>query len=93
MSAGMNMEEAQKIANKMSFTSAVYNALNAKCVPYRKATKIKLGELLDIAKDVDNTKDDYYKRGERDMQEFVENKCKELGIDYTLIFTCHSVEE
>ena len=29
MSAGMNMEEAQKIANKMSFTSAVYNALNA----------------------------------------------------------------
>ena len=30
MSAGMNMEEAQKIADKMSFSSAVYNALNAK---------------------------------------------------------------
>ena len=89
MSAGINMEEAQKIANKMSFTSAVYNALNAKCVPYRKATKIKLNELLDIAKDVDKA----ITKGEHDMQEFVENRCRELGIDYTLIFTCHSVDE
>lgn len=89
MSAGMNMEEAQKIANKMSFTSAVYNALNARCVPYRKATKIKLNELLDIAKDVDKA----ITKGEHDMQEFVENRCRELGIDYTLIFTCHSVDE
>ena len=88
MSAGMNMEEAQKIANKMSFTSAVYNALNAKCVPYRKATKIKLGELLDIAKDVDKART----KGEHDMQEFVENRCRELGIDYTLIFTCNSLD-
>ena len=89
MSAGMNMEEAQKIANKMSFTSAVYNALNARCVPYRKATKIKLNELLDIAKDVDKA----ITKGEHDMQEFVENRCRELGIDYTLIFTCNSVDE
>ena len=89
MSAGINMEEAQKIANKMSFTSAVYNALNARCVPYRKATKIKLNELLDIAKDVDKA----ITKGEHDMQEFVENRCRELGIDYTLIFTCHSVGE
>ena len=89
MSAGMNMEEAQKIANKMSFTSAVYNALNARCVPYRKATKIKLNELLDIAKDVDKA----ITNGEHDMQEFVENRCRELGIDYTLIFTCNSVDE
>ena len=89
MSAGINMEEAQKIANKMSFTSAVYNALNARCVPYRKATKIKLNELLDIAKDVDKA----ITKGEHDMQEFVENRCRELGIDYTLIFTCHSVDE
>ena len=56
MSAGMNLEEAKVIANKMSFTDAVCNALHAKCVPYRKATKIKLKELLDIAKDVDETK-------------------------------------
>lgn len=108
MSAGMNMEEAQKIANKMSFTSAVYNALNAKCVPYRKATKIKLGELLDIAKDVDEAKfkgcdeaelslyyngwNDGYKKGESNMQDFVENRCRKLGIDYTLIFTCNSLD-
>lgn len=89
MSASMNMEEAKRIANKMSFTSAIYNALNAKCVPYRKATKIKLNELLDIANDVDMA----VTKGEHNMQEFVENRCRELGIDYTLIFTCHSVEE
>lgn len=108
MSAGMNMEEAQEVAKEMSFSNAVYNALYAKCVPYRKATKIKLGELLDIAKDVDEAKskgcdevelslyyngwNDGYKKGESNMQEFVENKCRELGIDYTLIFTCHSVD-
>ena len=56
MSSGMNKEEARLVANKMSFVDAVYNALHAKCVPYRKATKIKLNELLDIAKDVDETK-------------------------------------
>ena len=89
MSASMNMEEAKRIANKMSFTSAIYNALNAKCVPYRKTTKIKLNELLDIANDVDMA----VTKGEHNMQEFVENRCRELGIDYTLIFTCHSVEE
>lgn len=89
MSAGMNMEEAQKIADKMSFSSAVYNALYARWVPYRKATKIKLNELLDIANDMDKAK----AKGEHEMQEFVENRCRELGIDYTLIFTCHSVDE
>ena len=89
MSAGMNMEEAKIIADKMSFTSAVYNALNAKCVPYRKATKIKLNELLNIANDMDMA----VTNGEHNMQEFVENRCRELGIDYTLIFTCHSAEE
>lgn len=109
MSAGMNMEEAQKIASKMSFTSAVYNALNAKCVPYRKATKIKLRELLDIAKDIDEAKSKgcdevelslYYngwndgcKKCESNMQDFVESRCRELGIDYTLIFPCHSLDK
>ena len=56
MSTGMNLEEALKIANKMSFEDAVYNSLHAKCVSYRKATKIKLNELLNIAKDVDEAK-------------------------------------
>lgn len=108
MSAGMNMEESQKIADKMSFSSAVYNALNAKCVPYRKATKIKISELLNIAKDVDDAKskgcdevelslyyngwNDGYKKGEKNMQDFVESRCRELGIDYTLIFTCNNAD-
>ena len=32
------------------------------------------------------------KQGRADMQEFVEKRCKELGIDYILIFTCNSAD-
>lgn len=42
----MTREEAEEYAKHMTFRDAVSNALNAKCVPYRKATKIKLLELL-----------------------------------------------
>lgn len=44
----MTREEAEKIAKEMSYRDAVYNALQGKCIPYRKATLIKLYELLDI---------------------------------------------
>lgn len=44
----MTKEEAKEYAKSMSYRTAVYNALQAKCVPYRKATLIKLHELLDI---------------------------------------------
>lgn len=53
MSASMNMEEAKKIAEEMSFKDAVYNALRGKCIPYRKATTYKLKELLEIAEKID----------------------------------------
>ena len=53
MSTGMNLEEAKIVADKMTYADAVCNALGSKCVPYRKATKIKLKELLEIAKSVD----------------------------------------
>lgn len=33
-----------------------------------------------------------YQQGRTDMQEFVETRCKELGIDYILIFTCNSAD-
>lgn len=56
MSAGMNLEEAKIVADKMTYADAVCNALGSKCVPYRKATKIKLKELLEIAKSVDEAK-------------------------------------
>ena len=31
----------------MTYRNAIYNALQGKCIPYRKATFIKLYELLD----------------------------------------------
>ena len=46
MSSGMNMKEAKKIADKMSYREAIMNCLCARCVPYRKATKIKMEQLL-----------------------------------------------
>lgn len=48
MSSGMNMAEAEEIAKKMTFREAVYNALRGRCVPYKKATRIKLKELLEM---------------------------------------------
>jgi hypothetical protein len=46
MSSGMNMAEAEEIAKKMTYRDAVNNALRGRCVPYKKATRIKLNELL-----------------------------------------------
>ena len=43
----MTREEAEEYAKNMTYRDAVHNALQGKCVPYRKATKIKLYELLD----------------------------------------------
>lgn len=43
----MTREEAEVYARGMTYRDAVYNALQGKCIPYRKATFIKLYELLD----------------------------------------------
>lgn len=43
----MTREKAEEYAKKMTYRDAVYNALQGKCIPYRKATLIKLYELLD----------------------------------------------
>ena len=48
MSSGMNMKEAEEIAKKMTYRDAVNNALRGRCVPYKKATRIKLNELIDM---------------------------------------------
>lgn len=45
---GMTNEEAEDYAKEMTYRDAVYNALQGKCIPYRKATLIKLYELLDM---------------------------------------------
>ena len=44
----MTREEAEEYAKKMTYRNAVHNALQGKCIPYRKATLIKLYELLDV---------------------------------------------
>ena len=43
----MTREEAEEYAKTMTYRDAVYNALQGKSIPYRKATLIKLHELLD----------------------------------------------
>ena len=42
----MTREEAQKYAEDMTYRDAVFNLLKAKSIPYRKATLIKIHELL-----------------------------------------------
>ena len=44
----MTIEEAKEYAETMSYRDVIYNLKRAKCIPYRKATFIKLNELLDI---------------------------------------------
>lgn len=43
----MTREEAEKYAKNMTYRGAIYNLKQAKSVPYRKATFIKVDELLD----------------------------------------------
>lgn len=42
----MTREEAEEYAKVMSYREAVYNASKGKCIPYHKATLIKLYELM-----------------------------------------------
>ena len=49
----MTVEEAKEYAKTMSYGEAVYNALQGRAVPYKKATKIKLDELLKLAREFD----------------------------------------
>lgn len=48
----MTREEAEVYAQNMSFEDAIYNLSQARCIPYRKATFIKIKELLSIIKDM-----------------------------------------
>lgn len=56
----MTREEAEQYAETMTYRDAVYNALQGKCIPYRKATLIKLYELLDVLEQ--EPTDDYFRR-------------------------------
>ena len=50
----MTREEAKEYAKNMTYRNAVCNALQGKCIPYRKATLIKLYELLDTIEPREN---------------------------------------
>ena len=66
----MLVEEAVEYAKTMSYTEAVYNALQGRAVPYKKATKIKLDELLEIAESLPiHCKDcEYWEKAENSLQ-------------------------
>ena len=49
----MNNEDAKRIADRMTYREAIMNCFYAKGIRYRKATKIKLNELLEIANSLD----------------------------------------
>ena len=57
----MNCDEAKKVAEQMTYRQAVQNCLYARCVPYKKATKIKLLELLDVVEKMENNLTDNHK--------------------------------
>ena len=52
----MNRTEAEEYAKEMTYRDAVCNALQGKCIPYRKATLIKLYELLDMVEPQESEK-------------------------------------
>ena len=74
----MTKEEAVEYAKTMSYSEAVYNALQGRAVPYKKATKIKLDELIRKARKLDNPKDCIY--------------CKEIEQNH-LRFECYWIDE
>lgn len=49
----MNNIDAQEIANTMSYQEALHNVFNGKSIPYRKATFMKLTELVALAEKLD----------------------------------------
>ena len=44
----MTLDEAREYAKTMTYRDAVFNLMKARAIPYRKATFIKIKELLDI---------------------------------------------
>ena len=98
MSSGMNVKEAEKIADKMSYREAIMNCLRAQCVPYRKATKIKMKRLLES---IDNDKplwksdehfinacNESYQQGAKEFAEWLCRKSDYTDIDINGFTTC-----
>lgn len=62
----MTVEEAKEYAKTIDYEEAVYNALQGRAVPYKKATKIKLDELLKRSKELDELKGESYANNKTD---------------------------
>ena len=56
----MTKEEAEKYAENMAYREAIYNLKQAKSVPYRKATFIKVNELINELEQEPMVKIDLY---------------------------------
>ena len=54
----MTREEAEEYAKHMTYEDAVFNALQGRAIPYRKATLIKLHELMKVAEKMDKEQED-----------------------------------
>jgi len=54
----MTREEAEEYARHMTFADAIYNLEQAKSIPYRKATFIKIKELLKIVAEIEDKGDE-----------------------------------
>lgn len=49
----MNTEQAQDMSKNMSYQEALHNVFSGKSIPYRKATFMKLTELVALAEKLD----------------------------------------
>ena len=67
----MTIDEAREFAKTMSYETAVYNAFQGKSIPFRKATKMKLLELLEIAKTIDEREQKQKQLVQTSMNEYI----------------------
>lgn len=51
----MNTEEAKVLAQDMTYDQAIYNVFRGKSIPYRKATMIKLHEMTEKIKQLEES--------------------------------------
>ena len=94
----MTREEAEKYAEKMTYREAIYNLKQAKSVPYRKATFIKVNELINeleqdkplFAIDLYSViKQSYIERGILDKIRAEIRKLDDINPDYPMDRTIH----
>jgi adenine-specific DNA methylase len=74
----MTREEAEKYAENMTYREAIYNLKQAKSVPYRKATFIKVNELLK-ALEQEPRKGEWLRMSDLSEQEDDRYKCSRCG--------------